>query len=266
MKSKFLLPLLILSISFIISCKEEKTSSNKPVKVEQVYAETDYGFAGQTDKISLKMYSDSTYTCIKFEKGIGHEKLEKFDGFFSVINDTINFSPFNFKPNHSSKAVLKNNFIEFVDGEYPLKMEIKTTTLKQKSNLNFEKLKDYALFTYNENYYNPIRYFGYKPQSIQLYDLKQSDLEEVDSILKKCFAENNSELEDVNTYVKQCIAIINPKQEIEVYVKCICKHDYTKGKYKFYIIYMHDGGNCNVNVTINLTKHTYSGLNIAGEA
>jgi len=262
--NKFLYSILI--SSSLLSCKKEKVDIQKPTKTEQIYAENNYGQIGVTEKIGLKIYSDSSYLYVKFKQDYDNsEKIERYTGKFKIINDTMLFFPSNFKLNNSTKAVIKNNFVEFVDGKFPLKIEIKTNAQKSKNNLNFEKFKDYAVFTFNEKHYGS-RYYGYKPNSIKPYDLKQTELEEVDNIVKKCFVENNSELRNMNDYVKQCIPIINAKQEVEVWISCYCKGNHVNENYKYFTIRMHDGGNCNIHFKINLTKHAYSELNIAGDA
>lgn len=242
------------------NCKKVKMEIKTPHKIEQIYAENNYGMFG---KLKLTTYSDSSYTCVKYETSPNYEKTEKFDGFFNITNDTINFFPSDFKLNYSTKAIIKNNFIEFIDGEYPLKIEIKKNTLKSKNQLNFNKIKDYAFFTFNKKYHSPI-YYGYIPNTIKPYDIKQSEFEDLNTILKKCFSENKSKLKDINNYVKQCIVVKNKKQEIEVWIRCYCKSKYEKENYKYSIIQMNDGGNCNINLKINLTKQNYSELNISG--
>lgn len=244
------------------NCKKAKMEIKTPHKIEQIYAENNYGMFG---KMKLTIYSDSSYTCVKYETRPNYEKTEKFDGFFKITNDTINFFPSDFKLNYSTKAIIKNNFIEFIDGEYPLKIEIKKNTFKSKNQLNFNKIKDYAFFTFNEKYHSPI-YYGYKPKTIKPYDIKQSEFEDLNRILKKCFSENKSKLKDINNYVKQCIVVKNKKQEIEVWISCYCKSKYEKENYKYFIMQMNDGGNCNINLKINLTKQNYSELNISGSA
>ena len=259
MKNKILY---ILILTLFLNCKREKTKIEEETKIEQIFAENDYGMFG---KINLKIYSDSSYTCIRYETSPNYEKTEKFNGFFKIKNDTINFFPSDFEPNYSTKAVIKNNFVELVDGEFPLKIEIKRNKLKPKNSLNFDGIKDYAIFTFDEKFHSNISY-GYNPKTIKAYDLKQNELEELDKILKKCFVENNTKLKVINKYVKQCIVVINQQHEIEVWVSCYCKTKYEKQNYKYSIIQMNDGGNCNVNLKVNLTKHNYSELNISGSA
>ena len=97
---------IILLFPLFISCTKEKSKFIKPTKIQQIYAENDYGMLG---KIKLKIYADSSYTCIRYETSPNYEKTEKFDGFFNIKNDTINFFPSDFKLNYSTKAIIKNN-------------------------------------------------------------------------------------------------------------------------------------------------------------
>lgn len=263
MKSKLLYSLLFFALLF--GCNKEKTDSKKSTRTELIYAENDYEFYGAGDKIGLKIYSDSSYLYVKYNKDYDNsETIERVTGKIKTVNDTLLFTSANFKPYNGTRAVIKNDFVEFVDGEYPLRIEIKTTTIAQKNKLNFENFKDYAVFSFNPKYY-PTTYYGYKANSIKPYDINQKELEEIDKIIKKCFAENASELRNINEYVKQCVVVKNAKQEIEVWIDCFCKRNQTDQTYKYYRIRMFDGGNCNIGLKINLTRHTYSDLNIAGE-
>lgn len=264
MKTAFLYYLIFFSL--LVSCKKEKAELQKTTRTELIYAANDYEHYGMGNKIGLKIYSDSSYLYVKYNKDYDNsETIEQVKGKIKSINDTLLFSPANFKPYDGTRAVIKNDFVEFVDGKHPLRIEIKTTTVAQKNKLNFENFKDYAVFSFYPKYYSPT-YYGYKANSIKPYDINQKELEEIDKIVKKCFAENASKLRNINEYFKQCVVVKNAKQEIEVWVDCFCKMDHTNQIYKYYTISMYDGGNCNIGLIINLTKHTYSNLNIAGDA
>ena len=260
MKNKILY---FLILCLFINCKKEKNNIEKQTKIEQIYAENDYGMF--RDKISLKIYSDSTYICEKNEKNPEYEKREVFNGAYKIINDTINFFPSNFRPINATKALIKNNFIEFVDGEFPLKIEIKKNILKSKQNLDLTKFKSYAIFTFNEKF-NRYVFYTSKQKSIIAYDLNQNEIEEIHTILSKCFLENKTKLNKESDYVKQCIAIKNSKNEIEVWIACFCKESSIGNSYKYSLISMSDGGNCNISLKINLTKHICTELNISGSA
>ncbi|MCG2612606.1 hypothetical protein LZZ90_13935 [Flavobacterium sp. SM15] len=252
--------IIISMLGLIVQCKKNETQ--KVEKVKLLIAENIYDLSGN---IKLNIFSDSTFIFNVFEPGFNYEKIEKFNGRCYQKKDTIYFTPFEFEYNDSEKAVIKNNFIEFVGGKFPLKIEIKENKLKSISSLNFEKYKDYAIFSFDQNFYSPT-YYDYKPNTIKAVDLDQNDLIKVDKILKKCFSENRLNLKDFNNYVKQCITVMNSKNEKEVWISLYCK-DYSINKeYKYSTIRMNDGGNCNINLKINLTKENYSELNIAGEA
>ena len=260
MKNKILY---FLILSLFINCKKEKIKIDKQTKIEQVYAENDYGIFGGT--INLKIYSDSSYICKKNEKNPEYEKSETFNGRYKIIADTINFFPSDFRLINATKAVIKNNFIEFVDGTFPLRIEIKRNKLNSKTNLNFDKYKSYAIFTFNKKF-NSYLYIDFKSNSIKPYDLNQKELELLHAVISKSFAENKTKLRNENDYLKQCIAVKNSKNEIEIWVACYCKENGIRNGFKYSLIEMSDGGNCNVHLKINLTKKTYSELNISGSA
>ena len=260
MKNKILY---ILILTLFLNCKREKTKIVKETKIEQIFAENDYGIFGGT--INLKIYSDSSYICKKNEKSPEYEKSEIFSGRYKIINDTIHFFPSDFRLINATKAVIKNNFIEFVDGEFPLRIEIKRNQLNSKTNLNFDKYKNYAIFTFNNKFHSYL-YFDFKSKSIKPYDLKQKELEKLHTIISKCFSENKSKLRNENDYIKQCIAVKNSKNEIEIWVACYCNENSIRNGFRYSLIAMSDGGNCNVHLKINLTKNTYSELSISGSA
>lgn len=254
---------MFLLFGFLIQCKDKE---NNPIiksrKKTIVFAENIIDDLFGLSKTRLIIYSDSSYFCESFDLDVGYEKCEKFKGFLRLNNDTIYFFPSNFKLTNSTKAVIKNNFIEFVDGDSDFKIEIKNSFLNIKSKLNLERYQDYAFFSFNEEFQRPINY-GYKPKTLKPYDLEQNELIKMDEILNKCFIENNEKLRKKENYIFQCIAVINENEEKEVWVSCYCKNKNRKENYKYWLIDMCDGGNCNVHLKVNLTKNNYSELNVA---
>lgn len=117
------------------------------------------------------------------EKSPNYEKIEKFNGFCKIINDTLYFNPFEFKYTNSEKAVIKNNFIEFISNENSFRIEIKKHNLKIKNKLDFTNFQDYAIFTYHPEH---------KKSDYKQYDINQNELIQIDEILTKCFSENKS--------------------------------------------------------------------------
>lgn len=255
----------LLSSFLFLSCQKVKTEKSKNEKVEKITAENNYDFYGKTS-LKFQYFSDSTYIFTITKKEPDYEKFEKFTGFCFVKNDTIYFKPFEFKfDRRSKKAVIKNNFIEFINDESTLKIEIKKNLLHTKNKLDLRNYNDYAFFSFNQRVHSPI-YYSYKPNTIKPYDLRQNELIEMNQILQRCFKENASKLKNINQYIKQCIVVLNEKQEKEVWISCYCKDFSIKDTYKYDLIMMDDGGNCNIGLKINLTKHNYSDLSISGSA
>ncbi|MBJ6116651.1 hypothetical protein JAO76_00485 [Pontibacter sp. BT310] len=258
MKIKIILTLF--SLALFVQCQKNRQVVSTRTKNVQIVAENNHDLGVN---MKIKLFSDSSYTFTVLEESFNYEKEEKFKGFYFLENDTINFSPFDFKYANTDKAVIKNNFIEFIDS--PLRIEIQKNLFNSKPRLDFSKYENYAVFTFSPKLYNPANY-NYDPNSVKPYDLNQNDLEALDSILKKCFSENRVNLKAIDNYVIQCIPVINSKQEKEVWVRDYCRGSYISKEFKYFIIRMNDGGNCNINLKVNLTKRNCFDLNIAGEA
>lgn len=254
---KSILILIILIVS--IQCRKTETKEKTVEKTHVLIAENATDPLG--GYIRMVVY-DSTYTFEAVSKSPNHDKIEKFNGSCFIKKDTIYFSPFEFDYVESEKAVIKNNFVEFIGGDYPLKIGIKKTSLQLTPKLDLRKYPDYAVFTFDPEFYS------YFPKGTKPFDLEQDELVEVDRILNLCFKENSSELTyDSSEYTKQCISVINLKNEKEVIVYCNCKMmSFHKESFKYYIFHVKDGGACHFSVNINLAKKSYSDLQINGEA
>ncbi|MFH6999211.1 hypothetical protein ACHRVZ_14845 [Flavobacterium sp. FlaQc-57] len=259
----FKIIMLLAFLLLFIQCKEEKIKKNA-AKVEMISAINTYNFIGDAS-LKFQLFSDSSYVFTITENDLNHEKKEKFKDFCFSKNDTIYFSRTRFRYNGSEKAVIKNGFIEFIDGESPLKIEIKKNLFHTKAKLDLKKYNNYAFFTFNPEFQRPKNY-GYKSGTIKPADLDQNELIELNRILKICFKENASKLKNINQYIKQCIVVLNEKQEKEVWTFCYCRDPYDKESYKYNLMMVNDGGNCNISLKVNLTKHNYTDLNISGSA
>ncbi|MTH17241.1 hypothetical protein [Flavobacterium sp. LC2016-01] len=255
---------IILSIIFsglLIQCKESTKKSAQ--KKELLSATNNYNFVGDAS-FKFQYFSDSSYVFTIIDNDANHEKLEKFNDFCYSKNDTVYFSQTRFRYNGSDKAVIKNNFIEFIGGDFPLKIEITKNLLQTKNNLDFQNYNNYTFFIFEPKFHE--RYFHDKTKTLKPADLNQKELTELDQILRKCFSDNASKLEKFDKYINQCIIVINEKQEKEILINSYCKDSFHKNDYKYSLIDMSDGGNCNISLKINLTKHNYSDLNISGSA
>jgi hypothetical protein len=245
-------------IGLLFQCNQSTKEAKKRSKIEQIFAENTYDLGRSA---SLNIYNDSTYEFTAIEGGFNHQKIEKFKGSCLIKEDTIYFKPFEFKFTNSKKAVIKNNFIEFIEGKFPFRIKIKESSIVIKQTIDLGQFNGYSIFTYEKKFYN------YFTKDVSPYDLTQKDLVRLDEILERCFEDNKTELNKAsNQYGKQIIAVINPKNEIEVWVSCNCKDKRFKDEFYCQIMEVKDGGNCHFRLKVNLTKQSYSELSINGEA
>ena len=245
-------------LGLLFQCNQSKKGTNEFGKVEQIFAENNYDLGGSA---KLNIYADSTYEFTVTNGGFDHEKIDKFKGSCYIKNDTIYFKPFAFKYVNSGKAIIKNNFVEFIEGEYPLKVKIRKSNIAVKQTYNLGQFNGFSIFTYDKKFYN------YFIEDDKPYELTQKDLIELDKLLEKCFDDNKSELNrKSNLYEKQIIAVINNKKEIEVWVSCNCRERKFNKEFEYQIVRVNDGGNCHFTLKINLTRQNYSDLSINGDA
>jgi len=66
--------------------------------------------------------------------------------------------------------------------------------------------------------------------------------------------------------VKQCIAVIDSNGDKVVWVNLSCKGHGEPTDYQYYIISVKDGGDCYLNLKINITRFKYYDLLINGDA
>ena len=249
----------LIFVSVLFFQCNQKRNVEKKLKEEILIAEHIYELSG--DYTKLELYKDSCYTFTISQKSSGYEKIEKYDGKYLIGKDTIKFLEYGFRYLDCDNAVLKNNFIEFLNGKMPLKLKLKETKITLKNSSDLLNNLDFAFFTYNPSYYN---YFS---KNVKSYDLKKIDLKTIDAILNKCIEENPTRLtKQLTKYNKQCISVKNSKNEIEVYVFCSCNKNFDKEEFKYQISMVNDGGDCYFSVLLNLTKKSYNKLNINGRA
>ena len=124
-------------------------------------------------------------------------------------------------------------------------------------------------------------------ENVKPTELTQSELIEIENILKIAVKENN-EKQIINLkkhneeYPKnkwsetgfeiklkgkkrQYVPIINEKGEKEVWINFFC-NDWKSDNWRKDLKLVHDGGNCYFNLKVNLTNKTYSELGINGYA
>lgn len=207
----------------------------------------------------LTIYKDSSYVFIETKNEVNHNKIEKWEGNLKIKKDTITF-PLGLDYNKSETAVLKNGFIEFLDGEYPDRMKISQTSLLVKNNINLKKINNYAVFTFYKNHHNSAW-----EKDFSNYDLNTAELLQIDSIFKEEF-KNNKKVRKYSDYLKQILAVRNSKNEIIVQSHFFCKTKSLLESYEYYETNMMDGGDCNVYIELNLTTKRITFVKIAGLA
>ncbi|SEP76473.1 hypothetical protein [Epilithonimonas lactis] len=248
--------LLIILILFLSCNKSENQSKKINPKDTLLIAKQNLDDFSRISR-TLTIFSDSTYTFKEIIKETNHSREESFEGFLKIKDDTLKFFPFEFDYNESETAVLKNGFVEFVDGQEPFRMKIEKTSLRVKNKIDFKTFKDYAVFTDYAKFENDGIY-----KSI---DLNSNDLKKIESILKNEFQKNKS-LRKYSDYLKQVTSLKNEKNEAIIGINCYCKNSHTVVSFQFYKIGMRDGGNCNVYIRLNLTTEKIELVNIAGLA
>ena len=248
----------VIILIFFIGCNKNKKIAENEKKILLV-ATQDFKELNEINR-TFKIFSDSTFTFTEILKEPNHSKNETFEGFVKLRNDTIKFQPFELDFNNAETAVLKNGFVEFIDGENPGRFKIKQTSLFVRDDINLEKYPNYAVFTFNKNFQKLPN-----EQKLRNFDLKTSDLQKIDNILKSEFSKNK-ELKNYSEYIKQIQSVKNENNQNLIFVRCFCKEPRLEESYQYYQTGMHDGGNCTVFILLNLTTEKIEILNIAGNA
>ncbi len=245
---------LLLILFLCLSCnKLEKISNRNRQKDTLLIAKQGFADFRKINRI-FTVFSDSSYVFKEIITETNYSKEENFEGKLKIKNDTLKFSPFKLDYNEAKTIVLKNGFIEFVDGEEPYRMKIEKTSLKVNNLIDFKKFKDYAVFTDYKKFETD--------KSNKSFDLTTNDLMRIETILKNEFQKNNR-LRKYSDYLKQITSIKNQKNENIINIHCYCKEDNLLDGFQFYQTDMMDGGNCNVYIQLNLTSGKIEILNIA---
>lgn len=186
----------------------------------------------------------------------------KDSGRYTFKNDTLLFDVPCFGYLAGRKAVIKDNFIEYLDGKTEFKVEVKKSDIQvTKTSSPRSRYSDYSFFTYSPQH---VRSFS---DARQAFDLEANEVEEIDRLLTKCIRKNRKFLSHKNfELLRQCIAVTNSKGEKLVWVNCLCKEGGYANEFKYEIVEVLDGGSCFFSMMINLTKGSYFLLSVNGQA
>jgi hypothetical protein len=244
------LSLLFITPLLLCQCSHKEKISNEIIIAENNYE----GIYSQT----LTLSRDSTFSFKLVDYVPTTEIKEDFKGKYHIKNDTVYFSQ-KVQFVEGDIAVLKNNFVEFINGRYPFKIQIVKSSILLKQSIFVDPYSDYSSFVFNPEFYN---FFS---ASAKPYDLNKSELALLDTLLNNCIKKNPEIISrPIEKYYKICVAVINSNNEKEVRVYCVCKSGFNSVLYKNDSVC--DGGDCYFRVIINLSKRSYYDLNVNGEA
>ncbi|WP_312076145.1 hypothetical protein [Chryseobacterium sp.] len=109
--------LLLITFIFLINCRKE-SEQRKEVLLADREAPIDW--------IYLKMYNNYTFQFIS--AGIRNDD-DMYSETYSLKSDTIYFKYKDSIPNAGSKAVIENGYVNYLDGSYPERIQIKLNKL-----------------------------------------------------------------------------------------------------------------------------------------
>ncbi|MEJ4087647.1 hypothetical protein [Galbibacter orientalis] len=159
----------------------------------------------------------------------------------------------------------------------------KTTEIESTENTQTEfKLveSDFVILPFNNDWHWIFK-------DVQPTKLTQSELIEIESILKIAVKENNERQKvnlkkhneeypknkwsetgfelKLNGKKRQYVPVINQNGEKEIWINFFC-NNWESDSWKTDLMIVHDGGNCYFNLKVNLTNKAYSELMINGYA
>jgi thioredoxin-related protein len=120
---KIILQITLMTLLLIFSSCSKLEKNNKQKEILLIATQNFNNI--KEVKRTLTIFSDSTYTFIENLREPNHNKDETFEGLLKINKDSIKFHPFELYYNKAETAVLKNGFIEFIDGENPDRMKLR---------------------------------------------------------------------------------------------------------------------------------------------
>ena len=221
---------------------------------EVLRAKSSFGYA--TTTFFLTIYSDSTYTFNVQESTLN--KKTTFHGECILKGDTIGFLNPNFEYLNATAAIFRNGYLEFLNGQIPFKMQITSSEFARRNGIDTLTYSNYSLFTYDSTFYHVFS------GPATPCDLTNEDLAKIELILESCLQDIELSVEPKD-YFKQCIAVRNANNEKEVWINLHCDSE-DIDQLKYSIIRVADGGDCYLNLNINLDQGECYDISINGDA
>ena len=212
----------------------------------------------------LTLLADSNFVFISDLNNKENNKNNTVADKYYIKKDTVYFKKSLFCENECTKAIVKDNYVELFGKNVCYKIKLTKTELSNKITFDSQRFKDYTFFSYCQIRDSAIFRNGTP------YELNNKELIQTDRLLKICMKENpqlRNRLTD--NYFKQCIAVKNTKNEIVVWLNCICHQSRIFNGDDFQrelSLLVRHGGACLFKVKINLTKQTCYDLQINGDA
>lgn len=105
-------------------------------------------------KIEFRLLSDSNYIFYYQKNELAGAKTEMANGRYYIKSDTIVFFPNRFEYINCDKAIIREGFVEFLNGKRPMRLKITRTTLPLIERIDTARFKDYVFFSFNPKHYS----------------------------------------------------------------------------------------------------------------
>lgn len=115
--------------------------------------------------------------------------------------------------------------------------------MNQFNTIDYSEFPNYAVFPLSEG-----------NLEIKFFEITSTQLAQIDKLIRYEI-NTNSKLRDYQDYVFQVTAFFNSNNEIIADVDLFCKRHFREEYFKFSLIKMNNGGNCNVWLELNLSKN-----------
>jgi hypothetical protein len=203
----------------------------------------------------LRLRTDSIFILNFTKKEWGSNEVSEISsGRYFIHFDTINFDPIQIPYINSDKAIIREGFVEFLNGKRPMRLKITRTTLPLIERIDTARFKDYVFFSFNPKHYDCFS------DNVKPVFLDNTEVTTLDSLLTAGLRNSKSRALKASEYFKQCVAVIDSNGNKIVWINLNC----ADMDYKFGIDYVHDGGECFANVKIDLARKKFYDLWVNG--
>ena len=140
--------LIIIASLLLIQCSQKEKTSNEVLIAKN---NLDLG-----DSQLLTFYRDSSFSFEWIDHSSNPEIKISCVGKYLIKNDTAYLSS-KIAFGKGNIAIIKNGFIEFINGEYPYRFQIVKSDITLKQSIFVDKFSDYSSFVFNPDFYDFFR-------------------------------------------------------------------------------------------------------------